>query len=102
METPVMSEHLATRAVKHAAAAVKELEPLGARKNVFLAFVLGFVFGPLGAAIYFKSPQDFFICLAMLIAGFLFFGIGVIPGWLFSACYAAWRAHTSNEKLGYC
>jgi hypothetical protein len=93
-----MSEHLA-HAAKAAAEAVKELEPLPTRKNVALAFALGFAFGPFGVGIYFKSPKDFFICLAMLLVSILFFGFGVIAGWLFSACYGAWRAHTSNETL---
>jgi hypothetical protein len=95
------NQHVAAHATKLAAEAVKELPPLKAEKNVFLAFVLGFVFGPLGIAIYFKSVADFFICLAMLIAMsfLLVFGPGEILGWMFSAGYGAWRAHTSNQNI---
>lgn len=89
----------AGHAARAAKELVEELQPLHARKNVALAFALGFVFGPFGIAIYFKSPKDFFVCFAMLIVGIFFFGIGGVIGWLFSACYGAWRAHTSNENL---
>jgi hypothetical protein len=95
------NDHIAGHAAKLAAAAVKELAPLRKRKNVFLALVMGFVFGPLGVAVYFGSIKDFFVCFGMLLffSFLLVFGPGELIGWLFSAGYAAWRAHTSNEKL---
>ena len=91
--------HIAGHAAKAAAEAVGELRPLAEPKNVLLAFVLGFAFGPIGIGLYFRSPKDFFICAAMLLASVFFFGIGVVVGWLFSACYGAHRAHSSNQKL---
>lgn len=100
-----MSHHVAHRVASHtvklAGEAIKDLPPLREQRNVFLAAVIGFAFGPLGVAIYFKSAKDFFLCLAILLfLSFLMaFGPGEILGWLFSPAYAAWRAHTSNENL---
>lgn len=96
-----IAQHVATHTVKLAGEAIKELAPLRERRNVFLAAAIGFAFGPLGVAIYLKSAKDFFLCLAILLvlSVLLFFGPGEILGWLFSPAYAAWRAHTSNEKL---
>jgi hypothetical protein len=94
--------HLAHSA-KGAIEIVKNLEPLKEPKNAALAFFLGFLFGPFGIGIYFKSGKDFAICFAMLMVGVLFFGFGAIPGWLFSACYGAWRAQQSCSawELGH-
>jgi hypothetical protein len=94
-----MNHHIASHAAKAAAETIKALPPLHNRKSPLLAFIIGFFFGPLGIGIYFQSAKDFLICLGMLFAGMLFFGVGVVLGWLFSACYGAWRAYTSNERL---
>jgi hypothetical protein len=96
-----INHHVAAEAAKLAKEAIRELEPLRGQKNVFLAAVLGFAFGPLGVAIYFGSVKDFFLCFGMLIffSMLAIFGPGQILGWLFSPAYAAWRAHTSNQNL---
>jgi hypothetical protein len=98
-----MSEQHLAHLAKHGAEFVKELAPLEERKNPALAFGAGLVLGALGVAIYFKSAKDFFICLAMFI-GLSFvmpFGPGELLGWFFAPVYGAWRAHTSNENLGF-
>jgi hypothetical protein len=96
-----MSNHHIGHAAKLTAEAIKELPPLRAPKNVFLAFVAGFVFGPLGVGFYLWSLVDFFLCLAVLIffSFLMAFGPGELIGWLFSAGYGAWRVHTSNRNL---
>jgi hypothetical protein len=67
-----------------------------------LAFVIGFLFGPIGVAIYFRSWMELLNCLAMVIvAAIIVPGIGALAGWLGSAIYAGYRAHTSNKKAGY-
>ncbi|MBE5320119.1 hypothetical protein IM793_13205 [Pedobacter sp. MR2016-19] len=68
-------------------------------KNPFLSAVVGFFFGPIGIGIYFKSFTDFFWCFVFLIGLFILIpGLGIVPGWLFSAVYGGYRAHSSNQK----
>jgi hypothetical protein len=93
-----MSHHYG-RAVKEAAKAIQGMTPLDAPKSVPLAAIIRLLFGPVGVALYFRSGKDFLLCLAMLLFSVFIMGIGVIFGWLFSAGYGAWRAHTSNERL---
>ena len=87
---------------------VEELRPLTGKKNEFAAFVLGFFFGALGVGLYLQSWKDFFLCIALFIAVFVILVptgpgevFGVPIGMFFSACYGAYRANTSNKKLGY-
>lgn len=95
------NNHHAGHAAKLGAEVVKQLDPLHERKSPVLAFILGLLFGALGVAIYFKSIKDFFICMGMfIVASLLLPGFGILLGWFFSPVYGAWRAHTSNEKLG--
>jgi hypothetical protein len=69
------------------------------QKNPFVSALVGLFFGPIGIGIYFKSFVDFFWCLVFLIGLFILIpGLGVVPGWLFSAAYGGYRAHTSNQK----
>lgn len=92
--------HLHT-AAKGGAQVIHNLPPLPEPKNPVVAFILGFFFGALGVAIYFKSPRDFFVCCGLFVGlSILIPGIGSIAGWLFSPCYGAYRAMTSNEQLG--
>ncbi len=97
-----MSNPLAHHAPKMAAEAVKSLRPLHEQKNEILAALLGFAFGAIGVAIYFRSAKDFFVCMAIFFGLTMLvpFGPGELLGWLFSPAYAFWRARTSNEKLG--
>ncbi len=97
-----MSEHHIPHLIKGGVAIVQELAPLAERKSPAIAFGLGLAFGALGVAIYFKSAKDFFICFGLfLLASILLPGLGSVLGWFFAPAYAAWRAHTSNEHLGY-
>jgi len=90
----------AAKTAKHSVDAIKELKPLSNEANPWAAFALGFFFGAIGIAIYFRSWKDFFVCMALFILLTLAmpFGPGEFGGMLFAACYGAWRAHTSNEK----
>jgi hypothetical protein len=96
-----MAEDVTKHAAKLAAEAVNGLPPLKARKNPFLAFALGFAFGPIGVACYLKSLTDFFVCVAMLavFSTLLVFGPGELMGWCCSGVYGAWRVHTSNQNM---
>ena len=79
---------------------VESMAPLSSRANPWAAFALGFCFGAIGIAIYFRSWKDFFVCVGLfiLLALAMPMGPGEIVGWLFAAFYGAWRAHSSNQK----
>ena len=84
----------------HAAAeGVKNLEPLPEKKNAFVAFLVGFLFGGIGLAIYLKSIKEglmfFMIALA---AGILLPGIGLLLVHFGVGCLAAIRVNESNQK----
>jgi hypothetical protein len=81
---------------------IKNEPPLEGRKHPALAFIIGFLFGPFGVALYFQSWKELLNCFVMLIVFmFLLPGLGAIVGWAASGVYAAYRAHTSNIKAGY-
>lgn len=86
--------------VRHTTEAIHSLSPLKNKKNPVIAAVLGVLFGAIGIGIYFRSWKDFFICMGLFIGLIILIpGLGALPGWLFSAIYGAYRAHTSNENL---
>jgi hypothetical protein len=91
-------EHMGQAAVE----VIEDMRPLEGRKSPAAAFLLGFFTGAFGVAIYFKSAKDFFVCMGMFIAFLLIapWGPGELAGMCFAACYGAWRAHSSNQKLG--
>lgn len=96
-----MSLNHAGHAAKAGLHIVKDLQPLPEPKNPVVAFGLGLVFGALGVALYFKSAKDFFICFGLFIgASIIVPGLGSLLGWFFAPCYGAYRAASSNEKLG--
>lgn len=79
---------------------LKEREPLPARKNPVIAFLLGFLFGPFGSGWYMGTWKDFGVAFLMLVVFMIVFpGVGVLAGWIFSGVYAAIRVHFSNQKL---
>lgn len=82
------------------AARVHNLEALPERKNPLIAALVGFFFGAIGVAVYFRSVRDFVVCVVSLI-GFTFaIPVGGAPiGWLFAAGYGFFRAVTSNQEL---
>ena len=62
-------------------------------KNPIVGAIIGFLFGPIGIGLYFQSWSDFFLCLfVLLLLTFILFGLGAVPGWLFSAGYGYYRA----------
>jgi serine/threonine protein kinase len=68
--------------------------------DVVVAFFVGFLFGPIGAGIYFRSFKEFLIPLGVMVAaGVLVPGIGAIPGWFFSGFYSLFRAKHFNKLL---
>ena len=76
---------------------IAKLDPLPEKKNPLLAAVLGFLFGPIGVGIYFRSWMDGLVCMGV----FLFLamtGILAIPGWWFAAGYGVVRAVNSNKQ----
>jgi hypothetical protein len=96
----------AGHAIKLAFERVKELEPLNSEKSVVAAFLAGFFFSFFGVGLYLNSWKDFFISLELFLGIFLVFlptvageVLGVPTAWIFSAVYAAYRVHTSNERL---
>lgn len=88
------------RVVRHATEAVESMKPLSSEANPWAAFALGFFFGAIGVAVYFRSWKDFFVCMALFILLTLAMpmGPGEAVGWIFAAFYGAWRAHSSNQK----
>ncbi len=88
-----------TNIASAAAEGVRHLEPLPEEKNAFIAFLVGFLFGGIGLAIYLKSLKEgvtfFMIAVA---AGFLLPGIGFILINFGVGCLAAIRVNESNQK----
>jgi hypothetical protein len=87
---------------------LQKMPPLKNKKNPVIAFVLGFLLQGIGVGLYLESWKDFFACVGIFV---LFFGI-LLPtvvgealllpaAALFCGIYGAWRANSSNEKLGY-
>jgi hypothetical protein len=96
-----MSENHAGHVIHGAHKTIEEMPPLKSEKNPLLAAVIGFCFGPIGVGVYFGSFRDFLYCLGFLILLFIAVpGLGIIPGWLFSAGFAFFRAISSNEHQG--
>lgn len=90
--------HAYAHVVKHAFAESKKLQPVGQGKNAMVAFVAGFLFGPIGIGVYLKSGTDFFILLALLILGSVMTG-GIAAPLLWILC-GAWgwvRVNNSNK-----
>lgn len=85
------------KGVKHG---LDHMKPLKKVKSPIWAGIIGFFFGPLGIGLYFGSLEDFFVCLLLLIIlGFIIPGLGLVPGWLFSAGYGMYRAISSNSRV---
>ena len=73
--------------------ALKAMPKLKEPKDPIIAAIVGFLGGPIGIGIYFKSWSDFFVSFCLIIAlGILIPGVGLIPGWIFSAIFAYLRA----------
>lgn len=94
---------------------VSRLPPIERERNPLLAATLGFAFGGLGPALYFRTQADVLIGLVLLAplafaGGDLSGGSGEhttgpsLPGWIWgfmalSSVYSFMRAHSSNRRL---
>ncbi|MCA8928199.1 MAG: hypothetical protein KDC18_09020 [Alphaproteobacteria bacterium] len=67
-------------------------------KSVGLAFLLTFLFGPLGL-LYVSIPWGIVLSLAALILGFVTFGVATGVIWLISIIWAVIAANRHNERL---
>lgn len=76
----------------------RKMAPVGAGKSPLVAFVVGFLFGPIGAGIYLGSFADFAMLLGVILAGaFLTAGFAAPVAWVFSGVWAAHRVNQSNK-----
>ncbi|MDB5150460.1 MAG: hypothetical protein JWQ57_4480 [Mucilaginibacter sp.] len=72
--------------------------PIGVDRQPVPTAIVGFLFGPAGIGIYLQSWKDFFLCLGFLIGLFILIpGLGIVPGWLFSAFYGGYRVYCANN-----
>ncbi len=86
--------HAASHLFKHS----KTMPSVGSGKSPLLAFIMGFVFGPLGVGLYLRSPLDGFLSLCMVLIGaFLTVGIGAPVFWCLCGAWAAVRVHNANK-----
>jgi hypothetical protein len=80
---------------------LKGIPPLERPTNPNLACAIGFLFGGVGLAIYFRSLVDLFVPIAITIAGVVAYSALGAFGWLVGAVVAAlygyYRALTSNQ-----
>lgn len=71
------------------------------RRSPGIAAVIGFVFGGIGLAIYFKNVVDLFFPIGVAIAaGLILGGGGVLAGAIVAALYGFYRAHLANSPSG--
>ena len=105
--------HAMDHAIGHAAKHFREhlfedLPRLKKKKNPAVAALLGFFFGGIGLGLYFGSWKDgvypaLVWIMGVVLLGILFPFLGVVPGWLLAAIFAAgWgieRAEKCNKSL---
>ena len=73
--------------------------PVKPHKSAAVAFVAGFVFGPLGTGLYLESFEDFLVPLLIVLgATFLTAGIAAPIAWMFCGCYGAMRVNSQGGK----
>jgi hypothetical protein len=64
------------------------------------AAAIGFVFGGIGLAIYFRSFVDFIAPIAIAIVAIILVGeVGWLAGAIIAAIYGFSRSHDSNRRL---
>jgi len=79
---------------------LNKLPVLGAKKNVNWACAIGFLFGGIGLAIYFRSVVDFIIPMAIAFVVIYVAGdIGILGGMVLASVYGYFRTQNSNERL---
>ena len=90
--------HSVAHAVSHHLPHIcNDLPPLKEGKSPFTAGIMGFLFGPFGIGLYFKSWLDFGICFAILVI-LAMTGVLAPVGWMLAAVYGIIRAKASNKK----
>lgn len=76
----------------------KRLAPVSRGKSPPVAFLMGFLFGPIGVGLYLRSFTDFAVSGAMVVAGsMLTVGIGAPLFWCLCGLWAAVRVANSNS-----
>ena len=68
------------------------------QKSVAFAFLLTFVFGPLGL-LYASVPGALFMMVVAIFLGVVTFGLALIPVWLGSIIWAVVAVNRSNKRL---
>ena len=81
---------------------LESLEPVGRDTNPNLACVIGFLFGGVGLAVYFRTVVDLVIPVAIVLFAAVSItalgALGWVAGAIVAAVYGYLRAVTSNEK----
>ncbi|MCV7019171.1 hypothetical protein [Mycolicibacterium aichiense] len=71
--------------------------PSAKGKDAGVACIVGFIFGGIGLAIYFRNVADLFLPLAVSLAlGIMAGGIGVLAGALVAALWGYFRVQLSQ------
>jgi hypothetical protein len=86
--------------------AIKEMPPLHEMKNLNWAAAIGFLFGGIGLAIYFRSVIDGVLPIAIMIVAIIAANVvggsltvfGWLGGAIIASLYGYYRAQTSNEN----
>ncbi|WP_375425863.1 hypothetical protein [uncultured Friedmanniella sp.] len=82
----------------------KFVPPVGRVTRPGLAAVIGFAFGGIGLAIYFRTLVDVLVPIALTVGCVLVFDQAAGFGWFFgalvSATYGYFRSGESNQRLG--
>lgn len=86
------------RAVGRAFSQADRLPSVGRGKSAVAAFVIGFMFGPFGLALYLKSWYDLFIPLVLIIGGAVVTaGVAAPLLWMLTGAWGAWRVVIANR-----
>jgi hypothetical protein len=69
-------------------------------KNAAIACIVGFMFGGIGLAVYFRNVVDLFFPVAVAIAASLVIGldVGWLAGALVTALYGYFRVQLSDQQ----
>jgi hypothetical protein len=80
----------------------EELDPVGRDTHPNLACVIGFLFGGVGLAIYFRTVVDLVFPVVITVFGVIAYsalgGLGWITGAIVAALYGYYRSVTSNRR----
>jgi hypothetical protein len=87
--------------------AIREMPPLHEMKNLNWAAAIGFLFGGIGLAVYFRSVIDGVVPIAIMVVAIIAASVvgsdltvfGWLAGAIIASLYGYYRAQTSNENL---